>query len=783
MHPLLPNLKNKISRILPILFLLGVATAYYWPQVSLQALPFSADPAGSDLLAVHYTYFTYAHRAWRHGIMPLWSSLLGGGTPFFAEGISSYLYPLTLIFSYLFSESKSFLLLFPVHSFLASVSMYYFARTIGIGRFGAVFSGIAWAYSGYFVGHLKHVTYFMSAALVPLPLAFLFQYYIRRSWKWVLATGLTFTLILFAGSVQVLYQSVLLWGIVMLCIAIRSSLRILPTSASARDNLLSIRKDVTRWLRYALAAMTGFALLSSIQLAPTWELSRYAERQNIESKEWSVEFPFHPQNLLTFVAPFHFGNPAFNTYVFPWSEIMNSVGLFWENIGYIGLLPIAFSLVAIPLAVRRRSWRMGIMMIVAMLGISLVLGPYLPFYQWFWRHVPFFSSFRVPGRYLLWVTLSLSILAGYACGIFLQWLAAHPRLRLSSFTIRLIGLSLLATAVFDLSVFGYHYNAMDRLSLNSWIEIPTAVPSLRAHPFSERYISLFAGEDFSKRMLAAGGWQNDLWWIAVNRELLPPNYSLLYGVESWEHYTPLSLARADALRNLFYRGLLVSVLATAERPQPTFALRDHNLAIAARANVRTILSPTLLSAPLLTEPDRLTAPSGKTLYLYHILNALPRAYLTTDASTAASLQEASARLTDPALPLTHAVVETITLPSLTATSHTLMVEEAREGYYRLSSETDGDILLVLNESFYPGWEARIDGVSAVIYPANLAFQAIVVPAGTHEVEFRFRSNSFLQGAMISGTSWTLLIAIAFIAAVSQIFKRKSQNHISDIRTP
>ena len=46
-------------------------------------------------------------------------------------------------------------------------------------------------------------------------------------------------------------------------------------------------------------------------------------------------------------------------------------------------------------------------------------------------------------------------------------------------------------------------------------------------------------------------------------------------------------------------------------------------------------------------------------------------------------------------------------------------------------------LLVASESWYPGWEARIDGRPAPLYPTDVAFRGIVIPPGEHRVEMKF----------------------------------------------
>lgn len=45
--------------------------------------------------------------------------------------------------------------------------------------------------------------------------------------------------------------------------------------------------------------------------------------------------------------------------------------------------------------------------------------------------------------------------------------------------------------------------------------------------------------------------------------------------------------------------------------------------------------------------------------------------------------------------------------------------------------------IVVNSNNIPGWSAAIDGADAPIFPANVVFQAVLVPAGTHTVSFSY----------------------------------------------
>jgi Bacterial membrane protein YfhO len=66
-------------------------------------------------------------------------------------------------------------------------------------------------------------------------------------------------------------------------------------------------------------------------------------------------------------------------------------------------------------------------------------------------------------------------------------------------------------------------------------------------------------------------------------------------------------------------------------------------------------------------------------------------------------------------------------------------------------------LLVLGDTYYPGWKADVDGRGAEIRPANGAFRAVRVPAGRHSVRFRYRPASVYAGA---GISLAALLALA-----------------------
>lgn len=58
--------------------------------------------------------------------------------------------------------------------------------------------------------------------------------------------------------------------------------------------------------------------------------------------------------------------------------------------------------------------------------------------------------------------------------------------------------------------------------------------------------------------------------------------------------------------------------------------------------------------------------------------------------------------------------------------------------------------VVLADTFYPGWQAAVDGKKTPIYRANSLVRAVYVPAGEHTITFVFRPLDFLGGIVISG---------------------------------
>ena len=66
---------------------------------------------------------------------------------------------------------------------------------------------------------------------------------------------------------------------------------------------------------------------------------------------------------------------------------------------------------------------------------------------------------------------------------------------------------------------------------------------------------------------------------------------------------------------------------------------------------------------------------------------------------------------------------------------------------RIQAECAQACLVVLTDLDYPGWRATVDGEPSAIVTSNGLYRGVVVPAGRHEIEHRYRPVAFTRGAV------------------------------------
>ena len=182
--------------------------------------------------------------------------------------------------------------------------------------------------------------------------------------------------------------------------------------------------------------------------------------------------------------------------------------------------------------------------------------------------------------------------------------------------------------------------------------------------------------------------------------------------------------------------------------------------------------------PALDRPAQLELVYDGEAMVFQYVDSLPRASIFHAVELVESADAALARLQDEELDIWRRVVvstenlrdrERRALEALAggAGERARAAEITLYGSQRvrIAAQLERPGLLMLTDSNYPGWKAYVDGVPAPILEADYLFRGVLLPAGSHEVEFRYRPASYFYGGLISLLS--LFIAGIYAARESR----------------
>lgn len=153
--------------------------------------------------------------------------------------------------------------------------------------------------------------------------------------------------------------------------------------------------------------------------------------------------------------------------------------------------------------------------------------------------------------------------------------------------------------------------------------------------------------------------------------------------------------------------------------------------------------------------------------VYENRDASPRAFVVHRAEMVSDRLEATARLKEEGFdPAEAAVIEgelskdqlAILAASPVSDASSAEITHYSDNKVELTARMDNPGLLVLSDTYYPGWKAYVDGKRVPVYPTDLALRSVFVPAGEHEVKFVFSPGSFKLGAAITLASLAALAA-------------------------
>jgi hypothetical protein len=312
------------------------------------------------------------------------------------------------------------------------------------------------------------------------------------------------------------------------------------------------------------------------------------------------------------------------------------------------------------------------------------------------------------------------------------------------------------------------------------VELFAASPERPRLPyFREGYVQVFERDHAIYSEIAESSQRVFLWNPGLS-PALPSKLASVFRMRAVDDYEPMSLRRQAE-----YFGFLTSGSSKSRRRGSPFygnlalpRTHEQGVELASRqrlldlAATRFVLVPAALerSPGLLAyaEEAGLARRRGRSRgpVVFENPRALPRAYVVYRARPAPPVEELLGTLGHGDFdPLAESYLEGA--PELPAASDapprgrpaTIVRDEPT--LVEVEAELEAPGVLVLADSYFPGWRATLDGEPLEIHPANHLFRGVALPAGRHRVRFAYRPQRLSLGFAASGVGIVLLAMLVW----------------------
>jgi hypothetical protein len=732
---------------------------------------------GGDLASLYFPTYSYVAEQIKVGTIPLWNPYIFSGMPLAADVQTGLFYPLNWVL-YLFVQINYGALewMLIVHYWLASVFTYLFLRDIGISRLGAIAGGIVFAFCGFMTAHLGHMPMVLVATWIPLILLLVRRALLRETlvgWAWAVGAGLCMAVAIFAGHVQIFAYSLIASVVLGLYLFFtREDSRphgSRPWSAVHRPLFTWIAKGA---LMLAIALGTG-----AVQLLPSAEMSSNSSRDKVSYEEAS-EFPAQPITLLNLVLPRVYGSSP-TTYAFgQWQTT--------ENWGYCGVVTLALAAAGVTL---KRKRMVGFFAIITVLSFLIMVGDLSILSGWLYKFAPGFNKLRDAGRALVLLGLGLSGLAAYGLDALVDALREGGNRR-RALMWWLVGLSA-AIVVLLFGVMPALYKEVLGNTGAAFGPMPGAINDLG---MALLWLGLLAGIGWAAyRGRLGASLTGGLVLALLVLDLFSPNSRFNPTTENviagYQHFDAINLLYKESQDS--HTGLPLRVNSDTDVQdvwQPSTAmlnrlfydtggafnpLRPENYEYVWEVAKRNPDSPLY---DLTAAGFEVISPTNKHVgqqkwerldrykegfEIYRNRNALPRAFLVHEAKIEPDRIEGievTRRFdVDPR--------HTVLLPSGAETLSELKgtaespsegegAESVRAAHYsanrvELEVQANAPGWVVLVDTWYPGWEATLDGQPVAIEKAFYAYRAVKVDRGKQTIVMQFRPSAWVLGRLLS----------------------------------
>ena len=719
--------------------LLALLTLASFPDVFLGFQTFVSRDFGFFSYPIAYQL----RESFWHGELPLWNPLNCCGTPFLAQWNTQVLYPPAL-FYLLFPLSWSLGVFCVLHLFWGGLGMFFLAHRWTQNHLAAAFAGIIFAFNGLMLSSLIWPATIAGLGWMPWVV-----WLTERAWR---EGGRTLILAAIVGALQMLSGGaeviLLTW-----------------TWLGAATLFEFIRVD---GLLGKILWRTGLIVLlisglAAAQLLPFLDLLDYSRRQeSIPATDW-------PLSLTGWA---NFFTPLFHCHSYQGVFMQDCQS--WINSYYVGVATVVLALGAMWRVRRGRVWLLAAL---TWFCLILALGDATPVYGWLSRQVSVIGLIQYPIKFVILPVFILPLLAAYDLaekppatgdktarrnGIRgLVWFAVVAlvlgiswwdwKSRPAGDDRTTVWWNGLARAAFFTAIAGGWWFAKKIPALTSrrlwqllllllvWQDLYQHVPRtqmvnraiyqpglsrpLPAPHFGETraMVPSTTGAEFGHLFIT--NVTTDYIW---RRFVLSGNCNLLDDIPSCDGFFPLYLGRYAALFYNCYNSRTPG--CNSSTPGQLLDFVGVSEILIGEAN-RCEWTPRSTGMPLLTGGQKPVFTDNRTAaQMFTNANFNPRREVCLPV-------EAKTFIT-----ASNTTVVKISSPKFSAQQ----IETA--------VEADAPTLLVAAQIYYHPWRAYVDGRPTRLWPANYAFQAFEVPAGSHHVKLVYEDRRFYLGAVVSLTT-------------------------------
>ncbi len=711
-----------------------------------------AIPAHRDLLVFFLPMKIFLGRRLLAGDLPLWDPFTENGAPFMANLQSQVFYLPNLLTSVL-PLAWSYGAYTAFHMVMAALGMYAWARLYRVSRSAAMVAGLAYALGGPVVAAIEFSSIMGVAPWIPWSCWAAIRFARRPRPATLIAYVLAVAGLGLGGE-----PHTALGGAIMAFLFGWLSPIPAADAPAASD---SHAEDPGVWQRALLLAGGGVlaVALIGVQVLPFAELLSLSDRTGGLPLELSAMHSVGIADLSGLLAPepdaFELGAGGRGQIYMPlqYQGVLILAALLATALSWTHIASSQRRTIAVAAAVFVGGW-----LIAA--GDNLPLFPLL-------HGSGLMASMRYPVKFILPVSAALALLAAHgvdriqntgkavaagmvlfavACGVSFATSGDRGWLHAALFA-TLIGLSLAARraspqllaaalAVDLLLAHALIHPALPAADLLADFEAARTVRQAEGRVYTRPYTRADMERD------AASATSGDVFPLSRMRVLgLMGNLPMALGVRTTRGGPALRLANQARILELMDRG-----------PAGIDSIRI--------AGASYFLSREPLSNALLQPVAGPTPP-----FLFRLDGALPRQYLscswrrggledawqspTVIAGTEVYIGADEAALLPPSR---------ASPPPIPADAVTTRYDEPDRRTFAVRAPAD--CVLVLAESSYPGWTARVHGDPAPVITVNGSWVGVPVPPGEYLVDLEFRPRSMRRGAMISLAA---LLILAFWA--------------------